>query len=161
MYTTTSIIYPIGGMFNILVYTRPKVLSLRRRRHAGYSWFKAFVMVVRAGGVVPMVVVEDDQQPDEVYPRSNPGPSSMILTSGMILNNRSEAEVDRIYYKDCQFQIPPPPSTDRIYYKDCQFPIPPPPSTEEQEAQIGQVSLSTSLKIIREGDDMDGELGFR
>lgn len=143
MYTTTSIIYPIGGMFNILVYTRPKVLSLRRRRHAGYSWFKAFVMVVRAGGVVPMVVVEDDQQPDEVYPRSNPGPSSMILTSGMILNNRSEAEVDRIYYKDCQ------------------FPIPPPPSTEEQEAQIGQVSLSTSLKIIREGDDMDGELGFR
>ena len=57
-----SIFYPIGGFFNILVYTRPKVVSLRRS-HPEYSWFQAFAMVVKAGAVVPMVVVEDSRRP--------------------------------------------------------------------------------------------------
>ena len=58
-----SIFYPLGGLFNILVYTRPKVLSLRRN-NPRYSWFQAFTLVMRAGVVVPMaVVVEDENSP--------------------------------------------------------------------------------------------------
>ena len=59
----TSIFYPLGGLFNILVYTRPKVLSLRRKNPRQYSWFQAFVIVIRAGAVVPMVVVEEENSP--------------------------------------------------------------------------------------------------
>jgi hypothetical protein len=56
----TSIFYPLGGLFNILVYTRPKDLSLRRKNPRQYSWFQAFVIVIRAGAVVPMVVVVEE-----------------------------------------------------------------------------------------------------
>ena len=59
----TSIFYPLGGLFNILVYTRPKDLSLRRKNPRQYSWFQAFVIVIRAGAVVPMVVVEEENSP--------------------------------------------------------------------------------------------------
>jgi hypothetical protein len=65
--TLTSIFYPLGGLFNILVYTRPKVWSLRRK-HKGLSWRRAFITVVRAGGVVPMIDVgEDDRPPPHVF----------------------------------------------------------------------------------------------
>ena len=53
--------YPLGGLFHILVYTRPKVLSLRRKNPHQYSfWFQDFVIVIRAGAVVPIVVVEEE-----------------------------------------------------------------------------------------------------
>jgi hypothetical protein len=58
----TSIVYPLGGLFNILVYTRPKVLS-HRRNNPEDSWFRAFILVVRAGGVVPAAVdVENENE---------------------------------------------------------------------------------------------------
>ena len=47
-----AIFAPLGGFFNILVYTRPKVSTLRRRRPE-YWWFQAFWMVVKVGGEVP------------------------------------------------------------------------------------------------------------
>ena len=57
-----SIFYPLGGLFNILVYTRPKVLS-HRRNNPEDSWFRAFILVVRAGGVVPAAVdVENENE---------------------------------------------------------------------------------------------------
>jgi hypothetical protein len=37
------------GFLNILIYTRPHVIT-KRRRHTNYSWFKAFIEVVKAGG---------------------------------------------------------------------------------------------------------------
>lgn len=40
---------PLQGFFNILVYTRPHIISLRRR-NPEYSWFKAFIIVFKAGG---------------------------------------------------------------------------------------------------------------
>ena len=43
---------PLGGVFNILVYTRPKVSAVRRRRPE-YWWFRAFWMVVMTGGDMP------------------------------------------------------------------------------------------------------------
>ena len=62
----TSIVYPLGGLFNILVYTRPKVLS-HRRNNPEDSWFRAFILVVRAGGVVPAAV--DVENENEVIQR--------------------------------------------------------------------------------------------
>jgi len=41
--------FPLQGFLNIMVYTRPHIVSLRRN-NPEYSWFKAFVVVFRAGG---------------------------------------------------------------------------------------------------------------
>ena len=51
-----SFAYPIGGLYNILVYIRPKVID-RRRVHPKYSWLEAFIFVVRAGGIMPAMVI--------------------------------------------------------------------------------------------------------
>ncbi len=47
-----SIFYPLGGFFNVLTYTRPKVVRLR---HAfpDFTRFKAFLIVMKAGGEIP------------------------------------------------------------------------------------------------------------
>lgn len=57
----TSIFYPIGGALNILVFTRPKVLTLRRR-NPDRSWIWAFVAVIMAGGAVPEHSTEDNHR---------------------------------------------------------------------------------------------------
>ena len=51
-----SIFYPLGGVFNILVYTRPKV-KLVRRKHKSISWSRAFFEVIRAGVEVPKIII--------------------------------------------------------------------------------------------------------
>ena len=48
-----NLTFPLGGMFSILVFTRPSVAILRRSPSKRYSWLKAFVLVVKAGGEVP------------------------------------------------------------------------------------------------------------
>jgi hypothetical protein len=53
-----SVLFPLGGLLNILVFTRPKVISLRKQ-HPEFSRFFAFVRVVRAGGVVPTFLMEE------------------------------------------------------------------------------------------------------
>jgi len=40
---------PLQGFFNILMYTRPHIVSLRRN-NPEYSWFKAFGIVFKSGG---------------------------------------------------------------------------------------------------------------
>ena len=47
-----STFYPLGGFFNILVYCRPKINSVRKKSK-GLSWTRSFWLVVRAGGEVP------------------------------------------------------------------------------------------------------------
>jgi len=51
----TSIFWPLGGFFNILVYTRPKVAAIRKTypQFANLSWFILFLVVVFSGGEVP------------------------------------------------------------------------------------------------------------
>mmetsp|Transcript_15117 Transcript_15117/g.18426 ORF Transcript_15117/g.18426 Transcript_15117/m.18426 type:complete len:496 (-) Transcript_15117:122-1609(-) len=48
----TAFFYPLGGLFNILVYTRPKVHRLRDR-HPEFSYMKGLIYVLKAGGEVP------------------------------------------------------------------------------------------------------------
>ena len=44
-----KIFNPAQGVINMLVYTRPSILSLRKF-HPEYSWWKAFITVVKSGG---------------------------------------------------------------------------------------------------------------
>lgn len=55
------VFYPLGGALNILVYTRPKILLIRRR-HPDYSWLRAFWLVMTAGGQLP--VISDNEPRD-------------------------------------------------------------------------------------------------
>jgi hypothetical protein len=97
--------YPLGGFFNILVYTRPKVISFRRKQPE-LSWFGAFVMVFKAGVAVPMITPREEDELDEVdaedcEERDGSHPSSRItpsvdlgcrMSSDGVMNNRSESE---------------------------------------------------------------------
>lgn len=56
----TSFISPLGGLFNVLVYTRPKV-SMLRRRNKNLSWIRAFWSVLKAGGEIPVESSELDR----------------------------------------------------------------------------------------------------
>ena len=66
----SEITCPLGGLFNILVFTRPSVWILRRRH--SYSWLKAFVLVIKAGGEVPHEF--RDNEPKNEVPRKSPTP---------------------------------------------------------------------------------------
>ena len=50
------VLYPLGGFFNVLAYSRPKIRALRIR-NTGYSWFRAFFHVMRTGGDVQQVPI--------------------------------------------------------------------------------------------------------
>uniref|UniRef100_A0A7S3PYL0 Uncharacterized protein n=1 Tax=Chaetoceros debilis TaxID=122233 RepID=A0A7S3PYL0_9STRA len=58
----TAISYPIQGLLNIIVYTRPKVASLRRK-YPNCSWLMAFYVVVKEGGEVPPKDLLDKASP--------------------------------------------------------------------------------------------------
>eukprot|EP00553_Chaetoceros_curvisetus_P014156 CAMPEP_0204634424 /NCGR_PEP_ID=MMETSP0717-20131115/29230_1 /ASSEMBLY_ACC=CAM_ASM_000666 /TAXON_ID=230516 /ORGANISM="Chaetoceros curvisetus" /LENGTH=529 /DNA_ID=CAMNT_0051652853 /DNA_START=193 /DNA_END=1778 /DNA_ORIENTATION=- len=47
------ILFPLGGLFNILIYTRPQVGTLRRD-FPEYSWVYCFYCVLKAGGDLPL-----------------------------------------------------------------------------------------------------------
>jgi hypothetical protein len=47
----SACLYPIGGVFNFLVYTRPEVSKLRIRYPDEYSYLQALLLVIKAGGV--------------------------------------------------------------------------------------------------------------
>jgi len=51
-----STIWPLGGFFNIFIYTRPKVTATRRAHPEVYShrsWLVVFLVVIFSGGEVP------------------------------------------------------------------------------------------------------------
>ena len=51
---------PLGGVFNVLIYTKPMVRSLRRM-HPEYSRTRALYLVIRAGGIVPADDIDDSK----------------------------------------------------------------------------------------------------
>eukprot|EP00554_Chaetoceros_debilis_P013734 CAMPEP_0194127428 /NCGR_PEP_ID=MMETSP0150-20130528/60513_1 /TAXON_ID=122233 /ORGANISM="Chaetoceros debilis, Strain MM31A-1" /LENGTH=777 /DNA_ID=CAMNT_0038821349 /DNA_START=57 /DNA_END=2391 /DNA_ORIENTATION=- len=78
--------YPLGGLFNIFIYTRPQVVNLRRINGGEMSRFHAFLLVLGAGGEAPALKVEENLQDQsavdsmpgarfgEEYPQSTPFP---------------------------------------------------------------------------------------
>ena len=67
MFWGASIVWPLGGFFNIFIYNRPKVTATRRAHpevYAHRSWLVVFLVVIFSGGEVPTNV--DLEQPPEV-----------------------------------------------------------------------------------------------
>ena len=68
----SSIFWPLGGFFNILIYTRPKVAAMRKTypEYANLSWHILFIVVVFSGGEVPtgMHIVFEDESSSEHPP---------------------------------------------------------------------------------------------
>jgi hypothetical protein len=86
----SSICYPLGGVLNILVYTRPKVLYIRKE-NPRYSWFQAFKIVIKAGGVAPRINVEGHEHLSELpfYYYAEEAPA---LSSDDIISNQNQRE---------------------------------------------------------------------
>ena len=49
----SAITCPVGGLFNIIAFTRPAAWILKRRYSSEYSWLKALLLIVKAGGEIP------------------------------------------------------------------------------------------------------------
>lgn len=45
----TRVFYPLQGLFNVLIYSYPHVVTYRRN-HSEYSWVQAFCEVIKSGG---------------------------------------------------------------------------------------------------------------
>lgn len=75
---TATFFFTLGGLFNILVYTRPKV-GVVLRKHPEYSRFHGLWVVLKAGGEVPDELKEDELFEDSSndvnlsMPKSNKG----------------------------------------------------------------------------------------
>ena len=87
----SAITCPLGGLFNILVFTRPSVWILRRRH--SYSWLKAFVLVIKAGGEVPAHDCRDNEPKNKVSPNSSRPPLQSSLHRNIISTGEEEEMV--------------------------------------------------------------------
>ena len=58
----TSLFFPLGGFFNIVIYTRPKVMALRKI-HPEIPKFISFLIIILSGGQVPDLPVAQDNHP--------------------------------------------------------------------------------------------------
>ena len=68
-YWCVSIFWPLGGFFNILIYTRPKV-SRYKDSNPEYSRLYVFLIIVLSGGEVPTEIdFGDDQNNDFISER--------------------------------------------------------------------------------------------
>ena len=68
-----SIVWPLGGIFNVFIYTRPKIEKLRKRdEYQNSSWFKLFWKVITSGGEVPRAtkpekpIVKTSEKPNKL-----------------------------------------------------------------------------------------------
>lgn len=60
----SAIFWPLGGFFNILVYSRPKVSATRDKypEYAHFSWIFIFLLVFVSGGEVPTTIDQEEQK---------------------------------------------------------------------------------------------------
>ncbi|GFH56220.1 hypothetical protein CTEN210_12696 [Chaetoceros tenuissimus] len=63
IFVVISIFSPLGGFFNVLIYTRPKIHSMRKLypcyKHS--SWIKLFFLVIFSGGEVPDEIADEKE----------------------------------------------------------------------------------------------------
>jgi len=64
IFVASSIFWPLGGFFNILVYSRPKIKKFRRLNpeYINFPWIFIFLAVVCSGGESPEVDCQDQDQ---------------------------------------------------------------------------------------------------
>lgn len=78
-----SIFYPLGGLFNILIYTRPKLISLKKRQPE-LSWIRCFFEIVKSGVAVPDIVITSE--------RSEQGSSRMAQAMSAVISRKGKSK---------------------------------------------------------------------
>ena len=63
IFVVISIFSPLGGFFNVLIYTRPKIHSMRKLYpcYKNSSWIKLFFLVIFSGGEVPDEIADEKE----------------------------------------------------------------------------------------------------
>ena len=63
IFVVISIFSPLGGFFNVLIYTRPKIQSMRKLFpcYENSSWIKLFFLVICNGGEVPDEIIDEKE----------------------------------------------------------------------------------------------------
>ena len=99
-------LFPLMGLFNMIIYTRPKV-KIFRRTHPEFSWLRSFALVVKAGGEVPdenenrrsannnedgFSDLSSNAQVARSTSLSGPSRISNFITSIVIRNNNSDSQ---------------------------------------------------------------------
>ena len=123
-----SIVWPLGGIFNVFIYTRPKIETLRKRdEYKNSSWFKLFWKVIRGGGEMipsakkqaklPIVNIKKSEKPHKLgleeekqYDELDHHESmerDFIAVSGKELQEDSvnNRQGNREYYNSSQFAV--------------------------------------------------------
>ena len=75
-----SLFLPSSGLFNIFIYTRPKVLILKEK-YPRLSWIERFLSVIYCGGEIPIAM-------DEPYLSKNPKVSSAPVPNAEVEDSR-------------------------------------------------------------------------
>ncbi len=88
VYGTSHFFYPLGGFFNMLAYSRPKIRSLRMR-NPSYSWLRAFWHVMKSGGDANALPMSTSAKQCVVPPRESP------LIQSVAFRALNEPSVDR------------------------------------------------------------------
>ncbi len=134
MAISTSILFPLGGLFNIIVYTRPNVASFLRRCPE-VSRLEGFWLVLRAGGEVPEMTSSPRSRRDEmsskfyiwkcfcrlftrrgqqslnVQDQDDPADMSTAPPMPIVLTNRSQRQQSSSTLSDLQYGLPAHPMT--------------------------------------------------
>ncbi len=133
-----SIFYPLGGVFNILVYTRPKIRSLRRK-HKEVPWLRAFFEVIRAGVEVPQIIV--NRSASDVASGSNNNSSSRKYSSSVNEKNSYSFTTDDPY-------------NSRTYSEFSHSQNLPKKFSEEDEDMINSTSSKNDSSTITDDDTL-------
>ena len=119
LWALLSIFWPLGGLFNILIYTRPKVAATRTEHpeHAHSSWFVIVLFVIFSGGEVPTEInfaeeSSSGEEEGEGLARSTSGCDGIVMaatTSAMLFpiavpRNRHESEEIVSSWTDSRFE---------------------------------------------------------
>ena len=117
LWALMSIFWPLGGLFNILIYTRPKVAVTRTEHpeHAHSSWFVIVLFVIFSGGEVPTEInfaEESSSGEEEGEGHSISGCDGIVMaatTSAMLFpiavpQNRRESEEIVSSWTDSRFE---------------------------------------------------------
>lgn len=80
-----SLLFPLMGFFNILVYCRPKV-KMHQLTHPDSSLLWSFILVVKAGGEVPVV---EEHSPNPRVEEHSPNPEGLSFLQTLTMLDSS------------------------------------------------------------------------
>ncbi|GFH56817.1 hypothetical protein CTEN210_13293 [Chaetoceros tenuissimus] len=119
-----SIVWPLGGIFNVFIYTRPKIEKLRKRdEYQNSSWFKLFWKVITSGGEVPRAtkpekpIVKTSEKPNKL------GSDEQKQYDELDQHQSMEREMFEVSGKELQEDSESHHQGNRKYYNSSQLPV--------------------------------------